>query len=100
MYHNQEEGTEMISGVVSKTPTVTLELTIMDGTLGDVNNDGTIDLADAQMILDYEAKLLNRELSIPVADVSGDGIIDSNDAVLIQQYLAGKFDKFPAEKSE
>jgi hypothetical protein len=100
MYHNQEEGTEMISGVVSKTPTVTLELTIMDGTLGDVNHDGTIDLADAQMILDYEAKLLNRELSIPVADVSGDGIIDSNDAVLIQQYLAGKFDKFPAEKSE
>ena len=100
MYHNQEEGTEMISGVVSKTPTVTLELTIMDGTLGDVNNDGTIDLADAQMILDYEAKLLNRELSIPVADVSGDGVIDSNDAVLIQQYLAGKFDKFPAEKSE
>lgn len=100
MYHNQEEGTEMISGVVSKTPTVTLELTIMDGTLGDVNHDGTIDLADAQMILDYEAKLLNRELSIPVADVSGDGVIDSNDAVLIQQYLAGKFDKFPAEKSE
>jgi hypothetical protein len=100
MYHNQEEGTEMISGVVSKTPTVTLELTIMNGTLGDVNNDGTIDLADAQMILDYEAKLLNRELSIPVADVSGDGVIDSNDAVLIQQYLAGKFDKFPAEKSE
>ena len=100
MYHNQEEGTEMVSGVVSKTPTVTLELTIMDGTLGDVNNDGAIDLADAQMILNYETKLLNRELSVPVADVSGDGIIDSNDAVLIQQYLAGKFDKFPAEKSE
>jgi hypothetical protein len=67
---------------------------------GDVNMDGEITVADAQMILDYEAKLLNRELSIPVADVSGDGVIDSNDAVLIQQYLAGKLDKFPAEKSE
>ncbi|MBE6967587.1 MAG: hypothetical protein E7444_04005 [Ruminococcaceae bacterium] len=100
MYHNQEDGTEMITGVVSKTPSVTLELTIMDGTLGDVNLDGAVDLADAQMILDYEAKTVNRELSIPVADVSGDGIIDSNDAVLIRQFLAGKFDKFPAEKGE
>ena len=99
MYHNREDGTEMIAGVVSKTPTAVLELKIM-GTLGDVNNDGTIDLADAQMILDYEAKHLKRELSIPVADVSGDGVIDSNDAVLIQQYLAGKFDKFPVEKGE
>lgn len=39
-------------------------------------------------------------MSLFVADVSGDGVIDSNDAVLIQQYLAGKFDKFPAEEAE
>ena len=100
LYHNQEEGTEMISGVVTKTPAVTLELTITEGRLGDVNNDGTIDKADARMILDHEAKLLDRELSVLTADVSGDGIIDSNDAVLILQYLAGKLTRFPAEKTD
>ena len=98
MYHNQEDGTEMISGVVSKTPTATLELTLTEGTLGDVDGNGIIELADAQMILDYEAKQLDRGLSLLTADVSGDGVIDSNDAVLIQQYLTGKFKQFPAEK--
>ena len=34
-----------------------------------------------------------------MSDVSGDGVIDSNDAVLIQQYLAEKFEKFPAEET-
>lgn len=100
MYHNQENGTEMTSGVVTKTPYVTLQLTIADGTLGDVNNDGIIDEKDVQMILDYEAQLLDYELSSVVADVSGDGVIDSNDAALISQYIAGKFTEFPAQKSE
>ena len=100
MYHNQEEGTEMVSGVVTQTPAVTIELTVTEGTLGDVDGNGKIELADAQMILDYEAKVLEHGLSLFVADVSGDGVIDSNDAVLIQQYLAGKFTKFPAEEAE
>lgn len=100
MYHNQEDGTEMISGVVSKTPTVTLDLMITEGTLGDVNNDAVIDQKDVQMILDYEAKILGYELSTFVADVSGDGVIDSNDAVLISQYIAGKFTEFPAEQNK
>ena len=100
MYHNQEEGTEMVSGVVTQTQAVTIELTVTEGILGDVDSNGKIELADAQMILDYEAKVLDQGMSLFVADVSGDGIIDSNDAVLIQQYLAGKFDKFPAEEAE
>ena len=99
MYHNQEDGTEMISGVVTQTPSVTIELAIAEGILGDVDGNGKIELADAQMILDYEAKQLDNGLSLLVADVSGDGIIDSNDAVLIQQYLAGKFTRFPAEEA-
>jgi len=100
MYHNQEEGTEMVSGVVTQTPAVTIELTVTEGILGDVDGNGKIEPADARMILDFEAKVLEHGLSLFVADVSGDGIIDSNDAVLIQQYLAGKFDKFPAEEAE
>ena len=100
MYHNEEDGTGMISGVVNQTPTVTLGLTVTEGTLGDVDGNGKIELADAQMILDYEAKLLDHGLSLLIVDVSGDGIIDSNDAVLIQQYLAGKITQFPAEQTE
>ena len=100
MYHNQENGNEMLAGVAAQTPTVTLELTITEDTLGDVDGNGKIEQADAQMILDYEAKQIDRSLSLRVADVSGDGVIDSNDAVLIQQYLAGKFTQFPAEKTE
>ena len=48
------------------------------------------------MILDYEAKRLDTELSLKTADVSGDGVIDSNDAVLILQYAAGTLKEFPA----
>lgn len=99
MYHNQEDGTAMKSGVATPIPNVTIELTIGDGLLGDVDCNGTIEAADARMILDYEAQLLDKELIVTVSDVSGDGVIDSNDAVLIQQYLAKKFEKFPAEKA-
>ena len=97
MYHNQEDGTSMISGVATTIPNVTIQLTIGGGLLGDVDRNGTIEAADAQMILDYEAQLTQEELLLVVSDVSGDEKIDSNDAVLIQQYLAGKFEKFPAE---
>lgn len=98
MYHNQEDGTAMKSGVATPIPNVTIDLTIGGGLLGDVDSNGAIEMADARMILAYETQLLEKELIVTVSDVSGDGVIDSNDAVLIQQYLAKKFEKFPAEK--
>ena len=98
LYHNQEDGTAMKSGVATTIPNVTIELTIGAGLLGDVDCNGAVEPADAQMILDSEAQLLNKELNVTVSDVSGDGKIDSNDAVLISQFLAGKFEKFPAEE--
>ena len=100
LYHNQEDGTGMISGVAGKTPTATLTLTISGAVPGDVNGDGTIDQADVQTVLDYEAGLLDRDLSPAAADVGGDGVIDSSDAVLIARYLAGTLTQFPVETAE
>ena len=64
-----------------------------------MNRDDVIDSKDAQMILDYEAQLLENPLILSISDVSGDGIVDSNDAVLISQFVAGKIQKFPVEES-
>ena len=89
----------MQSGVATTIPNVTIELTIGGGLLGDVDCNGTIEAADAQMILDYEAQLLDKALILTVSDVGGDGVIDSNDAVLILQYAAGKITEFPAAAS-
>lgn len=100
MYHNQENGTEMQAGVTTTTPTATLQINVISETLGDVNNDGNIDKADAQMILDYEAQNISNEISVEKGDVSGDGIVDSNDAVLIAQYIAGKITEFPVTTTE
>ena len=90
----------MDSGIATETPHVTIALTIAAGTAGDVNNDGTVDKKDAQLILDFEAGLTDKQLSLSVSDVNGDGCIDSNDAVLILQYIDGKITEFPAEAAE
>lgn len=96
MYHNQEDSDTMIAGVETITPTVSLNLSITGGLLGDVNGDGQVDKADAQAVLDYEAGLTKTPVSAQVADVNGDGKVDSNDAVLILQYVARKITEFPA----
>ena len=98
MYHNVENGTSMTAGVTTATPTTTITLTFNDAVLGDVNGDGSVTEADAQMILDYEAQKLEKALSLESADISGDGVIDSNDAVLILQYLKGMISLNEAEE--
>ena len=99
-YHNQEDGQGMKSGVVSSTPTVTLDLKITTSLLGDVNMDGELTAEDAQLILDYEAQLQQEEPVKAVADVSGDEVVNSDDAVLILQRISGELQTFPVQQEQ
>jgi len=72
-------------------------------TIGDVNNDGEITRADADLILAY----LVGKITIPnpafpclileIADVSNDGTISALDAHLIMSYIANIITQFPRQ---
>lgn len=65
---------------------------------GDVNGDSAIDTADAVLVLQRAAGLIDSgSIDMKAADVNGDNAIDTADAVLILQRAAGLIDKFPAE---
>lgn len=70
-------------------------------TLGDVNGSGTIDTADAVLVLQYAAKLIDeKSMNVEAADVNGDKTIDTADAVLILQHAAKLIDSFPASGTD
>ena len=57
---------------------------------GDVDGDGTVDLADAVVIINYcVGKTVNKFVE-KAADADGDGVIDLADAVRIINYCVGK----------
>ena len=63
---------------------------------GDVDGDGYVTDADAQLIAEYTidtATLTPAQLIR--ADVRGTGVVDSSDMLVIQQYVAGLIDTFP-----
>ena len=65
--------------------------------LGDVNNDGEVDILDANIIQRYDAQFDIGEYAnyLYLADVNGDGDVDILDATLIQRYDAGMNVKYP-----
>ncbi len=66
-----------------------------DYTMGDINEDGSIDYLDAMMVLRYDAELVTfTDSQLLVGDVNGDGLVDSLDAILILRYDAGLIDSF------
>ena len=87
MYHNQEDGTEMVSGVASTTPSVTLEVRLA-GVEGDVDSDGMMTAADAVLIVKHYNELL--ELTAEeqqTADVNRDGVVDIRDANILYGWI-------------
>jgi len=58
--------------------------------LGDVNDDGDVDIADAVCIVNHIVGKPNATFIEAAADVNGDGDIDIADAVHIVNYVVGK----------
>ena len=49
------------------------------GLWGDVNGDGVVDAADAQLILNYRSGIIPTMPVVEAADFNGDGVVDGND---------------------
>ncbi len=79
--------------------TSTLEVAIGEQPLflGDVNNDGFIDIIDALETAQYYVGMNIIGFHPELADVNADGSIDIVDALLIAQYYVGLINQFPAE---
>jgi hypothetical protein len=66
--------------------------------IGDVNNDGAVDVLDANMIQKYAVdKITLTDSQKYAADVNNDGTVDVLDANMIQKYAVDKIDHFPKE---
>jgi glucan-binding YG repeat protein len=78
------EGDEIATGKFSLKPNFLL---------GDVNNDGNVDVADAANVLKIAAEMGSKDVDaaariVTFADINGDGIINSLDAAAILEYSA------------
>ena len=63
-------------------------------TLGDVNNDGKIDITDATLIQRYAAEIEELDdTQLLAADANGDGKVNIADATTIQNYIAEIIDR-------
>ena len=57
---------------------------------GDINEDSSVDIADALMIAKYDAGLISLDdIGTAVSDVTGDGSADIADALMVARYDAG-----------
>ncbi len=82
----------------AKTASITVRVS-SNAPLGDLNNDGVVDTADALLILRSSVKLITlSEAQKSVADVNGDNSIDAGDAILILRYDSGLIQEFPGKK--
>ena len=62
---------------------------------GDVNGDGSVDIADALMISRYDASLTELTAEqITKGDVSGDDLVDIADALMVSRFDAGLIENF------
>jgi len=84
-------------GTVTPTPTPARTATrtaTPQQTIGDVNNDGNINIVDALMIAQYSVGLNPINFNPSRADTNCDGNINIVDALIIAQYTVGTISRF------
>ncbi len=101
MYYGDPSGTaptpvpgETATPTAVPTATPTTAPTPSTGTLGDVNNSGTVDIVDALLVAQYYVGLNPSGFVASNADVNRDGSIDIVDALRIAQYYVGLIPSF------
>ena len=84
-----------VTGAVTINVTTEKSATPSDYTLGDVNGDGYITVADATLVQQHAAELITlTDTALLAADTNKDGYVTVADATLIQQYAAELIDEF------
>lgn len=63
---------------------------LFSDSLGDVNEDGNINIVDALSIVNYYAGIKNPNFNTANADIDGDSVITLSDALLIARNYVGK----------
>ncbi len=92
------EGTAVITAESSVGASVMYVKVVKTGMMGDANNDGKVEIADATLILQY---LTNKdeynltEAGLYNADVDGIPGVTAGDALVIQQFDAGVINSLP-----
>ena len=66
---------------------------------GDVNVDGTVDVSDAMLLLQYcNEQIMLTPRQLEVCDVDGNGTVSLRDAGLLIQYVNGLIDRLPIDE--
>ena len=79
-------------------PETTAVLTVSDFVMGDVNNDGDVDIADAVCIVNHVVGKDTPVFVVAAADVNHDGDVDIADAVCIVNLVVGKISALSREE--
>ena len=81
-------------------PSLNVFASVTGRLLGDVNNDGLVDVTDATETQRIAAAIASPDaLTNRVADINGDGAVNVVDATEIQKYIAGYSPEYPINKS-
>ncbi|MBR3952102.1 MAG: CehA/McbA family metallohydrolase [Oscillospiraceae bacterium] len=85
--------------VLYRHTTFTAEWEEIPYVFGDANEDGEVNVMDANLIRRHAAKFVTLEgYAFAAADVDGNGKVNVVDAYLVRQFAAKVIDRFPAEK--
>ncbi|MGN0222261.1 MAG: dockerin type I repeat-containing protein [Prevotella sp.] len=71
-------------------PSTPMTATVKTYTLGDVNDDGTINITDVTSILTLMAGKTEDNLIVEAADVNEDGVVNISDVTSVLSIMAGK----------